>query len=125
MTTPWIDSAHSAARAKIKRHDDTAQVLQASIASLMTNAVTARHGETLRARAGSAMPNEDRPMNPCHMNARAMALAIANGTLSARHCVSAALGTIADDDDRINAFTAVQADDALATADATDAARAR
>jgi len=64
-------------------------------------------------------------MNPCHLSAGALAQAIAHGTLGAREAVSAALSAIAATDGRINAFTAVLRDQALAEAEAIDAARAR
>ena len=64
-------------------------------------------------------------MSTSHMNARTLAQAIADGTQGARESVDAALATIADTDTRINAFTAVLQEQALAAADAVDAARAR
>ena len=64
-------------------------------------------------------------MSTSHINARTLAQAIADGTQGARESVDAALATIADTDTRINAFTAVLQEQALAAADAVDAARAR
>ena len=64
-------------------------------------------------------------MSTSHINARTLAQAIADGTQGARESVDAALATITDTDTRINAFTAVLQEQALAAADAVDAARAR
>jgi aspartyl-tRNA(Asn)/glutamyl-tRNA(Gln) amidotransferase subunit A len=62
-------------------------------------------------------------MSALPTTARAIAEAVAGGTVSAREVTQAALDRIAADNDRVGAFTDVTADRALAQADALDAAR--
>jgi len=90
------------------------------------SAAAACGGETLGARLSKRTNlKEKKAMHACHLSARALAQAIADGTLSARESASAALSAIAGADGRINAFTAVLREQALTDADAIDAARAR
>lgn len=64
-------------------------------------------------------------MSALPVTARAIAVAVADGAVSAREVTRAALDRIAADNDRVGAFTDVTADRALAQADALDEARRR
>ena len=63
--------------------------------------------------------------NPADMNAADIARAVSSGALSARSAVDACLARIAERNPLLNAFTAITAERARATADKRDAARAK
>lgn len=64
-------------------------------------------------------------MSFSYTNAVDLAAGIAAGDFSAREVATSFLDRIAETDDQLNAFLAVDVSGALATADAIDAARAR